>query len=84
MLGVIASLLSRPLTDAPRTSDAEMNRHAAQYVGQHFTLASPIVNGHGRIAVGGGTWLIGGPDLPAGSTVKVIAVEGPRLRVAAT
>lgn len=83
MLGVIAEILGPPSWAAPTKTDADMNRQAAQYVGREFTLTSPIVNGHGRVTITGGTWLIGGPDLPEGVRVKVTAVEGPRLRVAA-
>jgi membrane protein implicated in regulation of membrane protease activity len=81
MLSVSAAIL-RPLqTAAPSNPGTDLNRQAARYVGQEFTLTNPIVNGHGRLTMGGGTWLIGGPDLPSGARVRVVAVEGPRLRV---
>ena len=50
-------------------------------LGKVFTLRTAIVNGRGRLFVSGSTWLVTGPDLPAGSSVRVIGVEGPRLRV---
>jgi membrane protein implicated in regulation of membrane protease activity len=50
-------------------------------VGKVFTLGTAIVNGRGRMFVSGSTWLITGPELPAGSSVRVTGVEGPRLRV---
>ena len=78
MLGLFASILN-PSPAATAASGA--NRHAAYYVGQEFTLMSPIVGGRGRLIMGAGTWLIGGPDLPAGARVRVTAVEGPRMRV---
>ena len=78
MLGLFASILNPAPTPA---ASAAANRHAAYYVGQEFTLMSPIVGGHGRLIMGAGTWLIGGPDLPAGARVRVTAVEGPRMRV---
>ena len=78
MLGLFAAILNPPVPAA----SADANRLAAHYVGQEFTLMSPIVGGHGRLIMGAGTWLIGGPDLPSGARVRVIAVEGPRLRVA--
>ena len=78
MLGLFASILNPQ--PAP-TASSQANRHAAHYVGQEFTLISPIVGGHGRLIMAVGVWLIGGPDLPAGARVRVTSVEGPRLRV---
>jgi inner membrane protein len=34
--------------------------------------------------VGDGQWLVSGPDLPLGSTVEVVAVEGTTLQVRAS
>ncbi len=78
MLGLFASILKPP--HKPQASTAA-NRTAAYYVGQEFTLMSPIVGGHGRLIMGAGTWLIGGPDLSAGARVRVTAIEGSRMRV---
>ena len=50
-------------------------------IGKVFTLRTAIVNGRGRLFVSGSTWLVSGPDLPAGSSVRVVGLEGPRLRV---
>jgi membrane protein implicated in regulation of membrane protease activity len=50
-------------------------------IGKVFTLRTAIVNGRGRLLVAGSTWLVTGPDLPAGASVRVTGVEGPRLRV---
>ena len=50
-------------------------------LGQVFTLSTPIVNGRGRLDVYGIVWLVSGPDLPRGAPVRVIGVDGPRLRV---
>jgi membrane protein implicated in regulation of membrane protease activity len=53
-----------------------------QYVGRHFTLEEPIVNGLGKIRVDDSTWKIEGPEeLPAGSKIQVTAVEGTVLKV---
>jgi len=58
-----------------------LNRKGAAYVGQRFTLVEGIVNGKGRVRVGDGTWIARGPDLPTGTTVQVIGVEGTTLLV---
>lgn len=59
-----------------------MNRRGEQYVGRHFTLTKDIVNGAGELHVDDTRWkIISHHDLPAGSKVKVAAVEGTSLRV---
>lgn len=58
-----------------------LNRRAEQYIGTLHTLETAIVNGHGRAHVGDTSWSVQGPDLPAGATVRVVAVEGVVLKV---
>src|SRR6185312_15010415 len=55
----------------------------AQAIGQRYELIEPIINGRGKARVGDGQWLVSGPDLPAGSTVEVVAVQGTTLKVRA-
>ncbi|NQW00843.1 MAG: NfeD family protein [Rhodospirillales bacterium] len=56
-----------------------LNQRGAQYIGQTFTLDSPITNGTGKMPVGDGEWKINGPDMPAGSRVKVVGSKGASL-----
>ncbi|PWC52351.1 NfeD family protein [Azospirillum sp. TSO22-1] len=58
-----------------------LNRRAEQYIGTLHTLETAIVNGHGRAHVGDTSWTVQGPDLPAGATVRVVAVDGVVLKV---
>lgn len=59
-----------------------INRRGEQYVGRHFTLTKDIVNGTGELHVDDTRWkIVSDHDLPAGSKVKVLAVEGTSLRV---
>ncbi|MHC1480182.1 NfeD family protein [Frateuria aurantia] len=67
----------------PRWPSNVLNRRGDQLLGQQFVLMEPIVEGHGRVRVGDGSWLVQGPDLPAGSRVRVIAVRGIVLDVVA-
>jgi membrane protein implicated in regulation of membrane protease activity len=47
-------------------------------------LAEPIVNGQGRVRIDDTNWRLTGPDLPAGTRVKVIGTDGGAvLKVAA-
>lgn len=63
------------------TDQPGLNRRGMQYVGRVFTLEAPIVNGIGKLRVDDTTWKIEGGDLPAGSHVKVVGVDGTILRV---
>ena len=58
-----------------------LNRRAAGFVGRVFTLEKPIVNGVGTVRVDDTWWRVNGPDLPAGSRVRVARTDGPTLFV---
>lgn len=59
-----------------------LNRRAEALIGQEFVLHEPISDGAGHIRVADSIWRVAGPDLPAGSRVKVAGVEkGVLLRV---
>lgn len=58
-----------------------LNRRAEQYVGTLHTLDTAIVNGRGRAVVGGTPWTVEGPDLPAGTVVRVTGADGVALKV---
>ncbi|MEO7433615.1 MAG: NfeD family protein [Dokdonella sp.] len=72
----------RPLAEQ-RNDQPLLNKRGAQMVGQRFVLCDAIVDGRGKVRVGDGTWLAEGPDLPVGSEVEVIRVEGTTLAVKA-
>lgn len=86
LLSIVAVVGLRML--APRsahtTSTPNLNRRAEQYIGTMHTLESPIVNGLGRAQVGDGLWTVVGPDLPAGTRVRVVGADGTRLKVEKT
>ena len=65
-----------------RESDAPLlNRRAEQLVGRVVALDQPIVAGIGRAKVDDAFWVVAGPDLPAGTPVRVVAVDGMTLKV---
>ena len=72
----------RPMTDGA-SDQPLLNRRAEQFIGKRYVLDSAIVNGSGKVRVGDSPWLASGPDLPAGATVEVIAVDGTTLKVRA-
>src|SRR5512138_3296976 len=48
-----------------------LNRRAWQHIGRVVPLEQPIVASRGRIKIGDAFWIVEGPDLPAGTSVKV-------------
>jgi membrane protein implicated in regulation of membrane protease activity len=60
-----------------------LNRRAEGYVGRVFTLEKPIVDGVGTIRIEDTVWRVSGPNLPAGSRVKVSRADGADLAVEA-
>jgi membrane protein implicated in regulation of membrane protease activity len=63
------------------TDQPFLNRRADAFIGRVFTLEKPIVDGSGTIGIGDTVWRVSGPDCPAGSRIKVAAVDGAMLRV---
>ncbi|MBS0590473.1 MAG: NfeD family protein [Proteobacteria bacterium] len=60
-----------------------LNRRAAQFIGRRYTLETAIVGGRGKVRIGDSPWLAEGPDLPAGSEVEVVGVDGTTVTVRA-
>ncbi|EOC0418676.1 NfeD family protein [Cronobacter malonaticus] len=68
----------------PRPDNA-LNQRGQQLVGQRFTLTQALENGRGQINVGDSVWpVVASSDLPAGTVVEVVALDGIRLRVQAS
>ena len=66
------------------TDEPLLNRRGSQYVGRTFELTEEMALGRGKISVDDTTWRAeydAGGDLPAGSHVKVIAIDGTTLKV---
>jgi membrane protein implicated in regulation of membrane protease activity len=60
---------------------AGLNNPNARFVGREADLAEAIHGGEGRIRLDDSLWFVTGPDLPAGSRVRVVGVSGAKLRV---
>ena len=50
-----------------------LNRRGDQLIGRTATLTEPITDGRGRVKIGDTMWRVSGPDLPAGTKVRVKA-----------
>ncbi|TBW40752.1 NfeD family protein [Siculibacillus lacustris] len=65
------------------TDDPLLNDRGGRLVGRIFTLAEPLGENGGHLAIDDGMWRITGPLLPAGTRVVVRAVDGNLLIVEA-
>jgi inner membrane protein len=82
LLSIVSFFAWRKLfPQKPVVEQPSLNRRGHSYVGRSFTLSDPIVNGVGTLRVDDSQWRIVGPDMPAGSNVKVVLAEGATLRV---
>jgi len=83
VLSVASIILSRRLTarDAARNDHPHLNQPAQRIVGREYTLQTPIAEGSGTLTIQDNTWIITGPDLPAGTRIRVIAVVAGELQV---
>ena len=66
------------------TDKPTLNKRGASYVGRAFTLSEPIVNGIGKLRVDDSQWRVSGPDVPAGTQVRVVEADGATLHVERT
>jgi membrane protein implicated in regulation of membrane protease activity len=80
LFGVLAVLSTiggrRVMRNVTSAAPSLLNRRGQQFVGQVIALDVPIVNGKAHATVGDSKWRIKGPDLPAGTVVKVVDVDG--------
>lgn len=54
---------------------------AQEFMGKDFELGMAIKNGYGELEINGVNWSLKGPDVPSGSTVRVIGLDGDMLVV---
>ena len=65
----------------PQSDRPALNRRAAALVGQVVPLQAAIVNGRGRVQIADAYWDVSGPDLPAGTAVRITGAEDMLLQV---
>lgn len=83
-LAVASVLLGRVVTrhrsDEPDTASG-LNDRGRQLIGRIFKLEATMTGGEGRIRVGDSSWRVTGPELLAGTEIRVVRVEGATLVV---
>jgi inner membrane protein len=82
-LAIASVALGRTAFARTRSTESgrHLNRRAESYVGRMFTLEGAIVDGRGRLKVDDSVWLVEGPDLPAGTRVRITGADNTLLRV---
>lgn len=64
-----------------KSDSPHLNQRQNAFVGKTYVLVEPIINGSGKIKVEDALWDVDGEDAAKGGRVKVIAVDGLRLKV---
>lgn len=76
-LAIVLMLLGRKLYGASGKDGDQpfLNRRSEGLVGRVYTLSDPIKGGEGSIVVNDTRWKVRGPDMPAGTRIRVMGVE---------
>jgi inner membrane protein len=82
VLAVALALVGRRISGSNTESDQPMlNRRVEGLVGRTATLEEPISEGKGRIRLDDTTWIVQGPDMPAGTQVRITTAQAGGLTV---
>ncbi|MBR0558243.1 NfeD family protein [Ciceribacter sp. L1K23] len=83
LLALTAALVGRRYFSRNEQASDEplLNQRTASLVGRTATLHEPITDGRGRVRLDDTYWSVMGPDMPAGSRVRIIESRGRELRV---
>ncbi|MEM5474513.1 NfeD family protein [Hoeflea sp. AS60] len=82
VLAIAFALVGRRISGSNLESDQPMlNRRIEGLVGRTATLEEPISEGKGRIRLDDTTWIVQGPDMPAGSRVRITTAQTGSLTV---
>ncbi len=85
LLSIATTLAGRRLMSG-RDGDTDeplLNQRTASLIGRTAVLEQPIAEGRGRIRLDDTIWSVEGPDLPAGTRVRVAGGTNGQLRVEA-
>ena len=83
-LSIASVLVGRRFFSSRGQDDTDqplLNQRERQLVGRTATLEEAIANGYGRVRLGDTLERVAGPDLPAGTRVRVVSAESGELKV---
>lgn len=66
---------------SPPSESPMLNRRTARYLGREVVLAEAIREGIGRVNIEDSIWQVSGPELPAGTAVRIVGAQGSVLVV---
>jgi len=84
LLSAVLVIAGRPWLkrrQALESDQPNLNRRINDYVGKSYVLDEAIINGRGKVKIDDTLWEVTGPDLPQGAWVRIIGIDGLRLRV---
>ena len=80
-LSLLSVIAGRTLTRHRPAAGDTLNRRGEALVGRLFLLDQAIASGEGRIRIDDTVWRVTGPNIPAGSQVRVARIDGATLVV---
>lgn len=81
----IASIIAAKLLLKRRpihTEQPQLNQRGQRLIGTTVELVEAIEAGYGKARLGDTVWRVSGKDMPAGTQVKVVGIEGATLQIA--
>ena len=83
VVAVASAVSLRPMLRGlqQRNDQPNLNARGDSLIGKTIVLDAPILAGRGRVKLGDGSWSVTGPDMVAGTKVRVAAVNGTELTV---
>ncbi len=63
------------------TDQPGLNRRGARYIGRRYILDESISGGNGKLIIDDTTWQVTGDDMPKGTEVRVMGMDGATLQV---
>jgi len=83
VVAVASAVSLRPMLRGlqKRNDQPNLNARGESLVGKTIVLDAPILAGRGRVKLGDGSWSVTGPDMVAGTKVRVASINGTELTV---
>ncbi len=63
------------------SDEPELNNRLNMHIGKEYALTEAIINGRGSIRVGDSAWKVTGADLPSGTRVRIVGLDGVIFKV---
>ena len=77
LASVMLAFIWKKYTITSSGSDSKLNKRSQQYIGRTFSVVKAVKNGRGKIKIGDSVWAVTcDSDLPIGTDVKVVSVNG--------